>query len=113
MFETTQLPGPIGVGFLGRHFFFSLAGPLSSNPRCLCVHHGERIGFPTPSLQTCVLRTDQDLNPASERPQENYAEAIPLLERALAIRTSKLGENHPDTVSTRNILDAVRNKVRA
>eukprot|EP00903_Cladosiphon_okamuranus_P016965 g15639.t1 len=43
--------------------------------------------------------------------QENYTEAIPLLERALAIRTNKLGDNHPDTVGTRINLDAVRKKV--
>lgn len=35
------------------------------------------------------------------------------MERALAIRTKKLGENHPDTLSTRNNLDAVRKKIRA
>ncbi|CAN0519204.1 unnamed protein product [Ectocarpus sp. 12 AP-2014] len=72
---------------------------------------GERIGCSTPSLQICVLRTDQDLNPASERSQENYAEAVPLLERALAIRTNKLRENHPDTISARSNLEAVRKKV--
>ncbi|CAN0585338.1 unnamed protein product, partial [Ectocarpus sp. 12 AP-2014] len=38
-------------------------------------------------------------------------EAIALLEKALAIRTKKLGEIHPSTVSTRNDLEAVRNKV--
>ncbi|CAN0533840.1 unnamed protein product, partial [Ectocarpus sp. 12 AP-2014] len=38
-------------------------------------------------------------------------ETIPLLERALAIRTKKLGENHPDTVSTRDNLEVVRKKV--
>lgn len=46
-------------------------------------------------------------------PQENYMEAFSLLERALAIRTKKLGENHPDTISTQNDLEAVRQKVRA
>ncbi|CAN0302795.1 unnamed protein product, partial [Ectocarpus sp. 4 AP-2014] len=38
-------------------------------------------------------------------------EAIPLFERALAIRTKKLGENHPNTVGTRNSLEGVRKKV--
>ncbi|CAN0255840.1 unnamed protein product [Scytosiphon promiscuus] len=39
--------------------------------------------------------------------------AIPPLKRALAIRTNKLGKEHPRTVSTRNNLEAVRKKVRA
>ncbi|CAN0216421.1 unnamed protein product [Ectocarpus sp. 13 AM-2016] len=43
--------------------------------------------------------------------QENHKEAFPLLERALTIRTKKLGENHPDTVGTRNRLEFVREKV--
>ena len=46
-------------------------------------------------------------------PQEKYTEAIPLLERALSIRTKKLGENHPDTVSSQNSLEIARKKVRA
>ena len=44
---------------------------------------------------------------------EKYTEAIPLLERALSIRTKKLGENHPDTVSSQNNLEIVRKKVCA
>lgn len=40
-------------------------------------------------------------------------EACSLLERALAIRTKKLGENHAGTISTQNNLEAVRQKVRA
>ena len=35
------------------------------------------------------------------------------MERALEICTDRLGENHPDTVSTRNNLEYVREKVRA
>ncbi|CAB1096067.1 unnamed protein product [Ectocarpus sp. CCAP 1310/34] len=41
---------------------------------------------------------------------EQYTDAVPLLERALSIRMKKLGENHPDTVSTQNSLDVVRRK---
>ncbi|CAN0212696.1 unnamed protein product [Ectocarpus sp. 6 AP-2014] len=43
--------------------------------------------------------------------QEKYPGAQPLLERALSIRTKKLGENHPDTVLTRKGLELVRRKV--
>ncbi|CAN0519334.1 unnamed protein product [Ectocarpus sp. 12 AP-2014] len=43
--------------------------------------------------------------------QEKYTEAISLLKRALSIRTKKLGENHPDTVSSQNTLEIVRKKV--
>ncbi|CAN0492088.1 unnamed protein product, partial [Laminaria digitata] len=43
--------------------------------------------------------------------QEKYTEAISLLERALSIRTKKLGGNHPYTVSTQNSLELVRKKV--
>ncbi|CAN0297299.1 unnamed protein product, partial [Scytosiphon promiscuus] len=64
--------------------------------------------FYPPSLQSCGVRAGEVFYPASERPQENYMEAIPLLKRALAIYTNKLGENHPRTVSTRNNLEAVR-----
>ncbi|CBJ28328.1 Tetratricopeptide repeat family [Ectocarpus siliculosus] len=46
------------------------------------------------------------------RPQEHYVEAIPLFERALSIRTRKLGGSHPDTAGTRNGLDVVRRKAR-
>lgn len=35
------------------------------------------------------------------------------MERALSIRTKKLGENHPGTVSSQNSLEIVRKKVRA
>ncbi|CAN0156244.1 unnamed protein product, partial [Pylaiella littoralis] len=38
-------------------------------------------------------------------------EAIPLLKRALSIRTKKLGEDHPYTVGTRNSLEIVRKEV--
>lgn len=47
-----------------------------------------------------------------QRPQEEYGEAIPLFERALSIRTKKLGANHPYTVGTKNYLESVRRKVR-
>ncbi|CAM9945683.1 unnamed protein product, partial [Ectocarpus sp. 8 AP-2014] len=43
--------------------------------------------------------------------QEKHTEALPLLERALRIRTNKLGENHPGTVGTRSDLEFVREKV--
>lgn len=43
-----------------------------------------------------------------KRPQEKYTEAAPLLERAFKIRAKKLGESHPDTVSTLNSLKIVR-----
>ncbi|CAN0543991.1 unnamed protein product, partial [Ectocarpus sp. 8 AP-2014] len=54
-----------------------------------------------------------DLNNWAEllRAQEKHTEALPLLERALRIRTNKLGENHPDTVGTRSDLEFVREKV--
>ncbi|CAN0202076.1 unnamed protein product, partial [Ectocarpus fasciculatus] len=45
--------------------------------------------------------------------QEKFTEAVPLLERALSIRTKKLGDKHPDTVSTQNWLEHVREKIRA
>ncbi|CAN0163684.1 unnamed protein product, partial [Ectocarpus fasciculatus] len=45
--------------------------------------------------------------------QEKFTEAIPLLERALSIRKTKLGDNHPYTVGTHNSLKVVREKVRA
>lgn len=45
--------------------------------------------------------------------QEKYTEAIPLFERALAIRMNKLGESNPDTVSTQNSLEIALNKVCA
>lgn len=43
-------------------------------------------------------------------PQEKYDEAMPLLERALAIRTKTLGESHEHTVDTRSWLGYVRHK---
>lgn len=48
-----------------------------------------------------------------KRSQEEYRKAIPLFERALSIRTKKLGANHPHTVGTQNSLEIVRKKVRA
>lgn len=48
-----------------------------------------------------------------QRPQEKYTEAIPLLERALSIHMKKLGGSHPDTLSSQNNLEIVRQKVRA
>lgn len=47
-----------------------------------------------------------------KRLQELYEEAIPLFERALSIRTKKLGPNHPDTIGTQTALDTVRRKVK-
>ncbi|CAN0549261.1 unnamed protein product [Ectocarpus sp. 12 AP-2014] len=45
--------------------------------------------------------------------QGKHKEAIALLERVLSIRMQKLGENHPDTVSSKKSLEMVRKKVRA
>jgi hypothetical protein len=36
--------------------------------------------------------------------QDDFAKALPLLERALAIREKALGPEHPDTVTLRNDL---------
>lgn len=47
----------------------------------------------------------------SKRPQDNYREAIPLLERALSI-CKKLGESHPVRVSAQSNLERIRQKVR-
>lgn len=47
------------------------------------------------------------------RPQEKFTEAIPLLERAFKIRVKKLGEKHPDTVSSLKSLTTVRARVSA
>ncbi|CAN0518584.1 unnamed protein product [Ectocarpus sp. 12 AP-2014] len=43
--------------------------------------------------------------------QDKYTEAVPPLERALSIRTKKLGGNHQDTISTRAVLERVREKM--
>eukprot|EP00752_Nemacystus_decipiens_P007317 g6548.t1 len=43
--------------------------------------------------------------------QEKYVEALPLRERALSICMKKLGGSHPDTISSRNMLETVRQKV--
>lgn len=42
------------------------------------------------------------------RPQEKYDEAVQLIERALSINAKALGDDHPDTVDTKNMLEAVR-----
>lgn len=88
---------------------------------CLYYVPGERIDLSFHSIQvfahTCGFRTDWSMLCCSilhlKRPQAKYTEAIPLVERALSIKTEKLGENHPDTVATRNALECAQEKVRA
>eukprot|EP00903_Cladosiphon_okamuranus_P011926 g11202.t1 len=63
------------------------------------------LGWDHPNLATTLINRALLLYA-----QENFTEAIALLERALAIRSTKLGENHPDTVSTRNALEAVKER---
>lgn len=48
-----------------------------------------------------------------KRRQEKYTEAIPLLERALSIRTQRLGGNHPQTIRIRGSLELLRTMVTA
>ncbi|CAN0221737.1 unnamed protein product, partial [Ectocarpus sp. 12 AP-2014] len=48
------------------------------------------------------VATDLDNWASLLKAQEKYTEAFPLLERALLIRAKELGEDNPDTVSTRN-----------
>lgn len=82
---------------------------------------GERFGIFTQArhihsrFRALDLSIKSHINPASSQPplQEKYTEAVPLLERALSIRTKTLGRNHPDTVSSQNGLNFVRAKVRA
>ncbi|CAN0531109.1 unnamed protein product, partial [Ectocarpus sp. 8 AP-2014] len=64
---------------------------------CLCVPRGERIGD-TPVIVKPFAHPIwfSTLRLNLNRPQEKHTEALPLLERALRIRTKKLGENHPD-----------------
>lgn len=45
------------------------------------------------------------------RLQGKYSEAIPVLERALSIRKTKLGDDHHDTVDSQNSLDDARRHV--
>ena len=42
------------------------------------------------------------------RVQGRYSEALPLLERVLAIRRSELGENHRDTLLSESLLQEAR-----
>ncbi|CAM9392868.1 unnamed protein product, partial [Ectocarpus sp. 8 AP-2014] len=45
--------------------------------------------------------------------REEYTEALPLLERAVRILTKKVGGNHEDAIKTQDLLERVRDKVRA
>lgn len=45
-----------------------------------------------------------------DRPQGRHDEAVQLFERALSINTKALGDDHPDTVDTKNMLEGVRGK---
>lgn len=49
----------------------------------------------------------------TQRRQGSDDVAIQLLERALSIRTEKLGEENQDTVDTRNFLELVRRRALA
>ncbi len=115
-----------GVDLLSSVGLFEVFGHISEAPSvlfssCRCfffnlLDHllpGERIVIFYLKSSVMHVRIDHIVYAASERPQENYTEAIPLLERALAIQINKLGENHPDTVKTQKNLEAVRKKVRA
>jgi CHAT domain-containing protein len=61
-----------------------------------------------PKEERAVLVSARELNDRAESLQEKeaYAEARPLLERALAIRLRLLGRDHPDTATTYNDLAA-------
>lgn len=45
-----------------------------------------------------------------DRPQGKHDKAVQLFERALSINAKALGDDHPDTVDTKNILEGVRGK---
>lgn len=80
----------------------------------VCVYYlANESGVSSTSSQyvVCVLKL-HFTSPYLECSQEKYTETISLLERAVSIRMEKLGENHPDTVSSQNNLEIVRKKVR-
>ena len=75
---------------------------------------GSKVKFDSRVLRYAVCSLEYDLVPCNfKRYQEKFTEAVPLLERALSIRTKKLGDNHPDTVSTHNGLEVVRKEACA
>ncbi|CAM9793335.1 unnamed protein product, partial [Ectocarpus fasciculatus] len=72
---------------------------------------GQSLNPPHLLADASYLRTDVSCSTFHlKRPQEKFTEAISLFERALAIHTKTLGDNHPQTVVTRNNLEIARQK---
>jgi len=96
------------------------------NAQVMALYGQGKFAEATPLAAQLVRILERDLGPDSLElasglnnlaelyvKQQHEREAIPLMARCLAIRSNKLGADHPDVIKTRNKLEALRRTVVA